>query len=43
MHVDAGAGAQVAERRKHVRFSAREITLAGNLDVAGLAGEHAHF
>ena len=41
MHVDAGAHAHVAERRKLRSFGAGEIALIGDFDVAGLAGKHA--
>ncbi len=41
VHVDAGAGAHVAKRRKLHGFGAREIVRVGDLDVAGLAGKDA--
>ena len=41
VHVDAGAGAHVAERGEHVRLGAGEIAFGGDLDVAGLAGKYA--
>src|SRR5665213_1488478 len=41
MHINAGTGAHIAERREDHHFGAREIAIVGDLDVAGFTDDAA--